>query len=154
MSIEMVEDKQNKKVFFQLDQLEERTKRGIRRAFFRLGADLIDTLSKDVLAKNKTGRTYIRRTRSGARRRHVASAPGQSPANRTGMYRRNRGYKIKGSENMEFGIREFGEDYPRFLEEGTSKMDARPGLGNAVSKTTRNADKHFSVEIERELKME
>ena len=150
MPTKMVEDKKNKKVFIQIDEAVERTNQGIRRGFFDLGSDLISTLNKDVLAKNKTGRVYILRGKKGRRRRHVSSAPGQSPANRTGNYRRNRGFKVRGSKSMEFGIRDQAE-YAIFLEEGTKKMAPRPGLGNAVKKVTRNADSHFSSEIEKTL---
>lgn len=140
----------NNRVFIQVDDLDNRTQRGIRQGFFRLGDELVRTLRKQVLEKNKRGRTYIRRDRAGRRRRHIASAPGQTPANRTGNYRKNADYKLRGSKQLEFGILE-GAPYATFLENGTSRMAARPGLGNSVKENQRNARTFFESSIEREL---
>ncbi len=140
----------NRKVFVQIDDLNERTRRGIRQGFFQLGNQLVRTLSKQVLDKNKRGRTYTRKDRAGRRRRHVSSASGQSPANRTGNYRKNAGYQIRGAEQMEFGIRD-GAPYALFLEEGTRTMAPRPGLGNSVRANQRNARSYFDSSIDREL---
>jgi len=148
--LSVISSQGNVSVFRQIDEIEERTKRGIRQGFFSLGNDLVRTLRKQVLEKNKRGRTYIRKDRAGRRRRHVASGPGQTPANRTGTYRKNAGYQLRGSEQLEFGIRE-GSPYAKFLEEGTKKMAPRPGLGNSVRANQRNARTDFESSIEREL---
>jgi len=102
---------------------------GIERGLFRLGKDLI-TSFKSEIKKTKSGKLY----RSGGRRIR-ASAPGQSPATRTGNYRRSVGYKISGN-TMRFGN---SADYAGFLETGTSRMKPRPGLGNAIKANERNA---------------
>ncbi len=140
----------NTQAFLQIDTLDNRTQRGIRQGFFRLGSRLKQELNKEVLKKNKRGRTYIRKDRAGRRRRHVASAPGQTPANRTGNYRRNVGFQLRGSQQLEFGIRE-GAPYATFLENGTKKMEPRPGMGNAVKSTTRDARTFFDSSLETEL---
>lgn len=141
---------QNANVFKQINEIEDRTRRGIRQGFFRLGNDLVRTLRKQALEKNKRGRTYIRKDRAGRRRRHVSSAAGQTPANRTGTYRKNAGYQLRGSEQLEFGIRE-GAPYAAFLEQGTKKMAPRPGLGNSVRANQRNARTDFDSALDREL---
>ncbi len=148
--LDIISGSQNARVFNQINEIEDRTRRGIRQGFFRLGNDLVRTLSQQALRKNKRGRTYIRRDRIGRRRRHVASAPGQTPANSTGTYRKNAGYQLRGSQQLEFGIRE-GAPYAIFLEEGTKKMDPRPGLGNAVKANERNARTDFDSSLDREL---
>lgn len=144
------EDTRNDRIFAQIDDLENRTRRGIRQGFFRLGSRLMQELNKQVLAKNKTGRTYIRKDRAGRRRRHKASARGETPANRTGNYRRNRGFQIRGSQQMEFGIRE-KVPYAKWLEEGTRRMAPRPGLLNTVRATTRDAQNFFDSSLDTEL---
>jgi len=142
----------NKKAFIAIEELEKRTERGLRQGFFELGDDLNTELSKQMLAKNKRGRVYVRRIRGGTRRRHKSSAPGQTPANRTGTMRRARGYQLFGSDQLEWGIRSGkGADYAKFLESGTGRMSARPGLRNTVRATQRNAHNDFSKNIEREL---
>jgi len=138
----------NRKVFLQIDDLKERTERGIRQGFFRLGARLKQELNEEVLKKNKRGKIYIRKDRAGRRRRHQASARGQTPANRTGNYRRNIGFQIRGSQQLEFGIRE-GAPYAKFLED-PNILD-RPGLGNAVKATTRDARGFFDSSLDAEL---
>jgi HK97 gp10 family phage protein len=146
----IVERRTNRKVFLQVKQVPELTQRGIRQGFFKVGAALVADIRQEVLKKDKRGRVYIRRTRSGARRRHRASAPGQTPANRTGNYRKNAGYQIKGSDQMEFGIRD-GAPYGTFLENGTRRMSPRPGLGNTVKKKERDAEKFFQKAIEESI---
>ena len=138
----------NAKALISVSTIEDRTRRGIRQAFFGLGDDLLKELSDQMLEKNKTGRIYIRKTRSGARRKHKSSGPGQTPANRTGTLRKSRGYQLKGSDQMEFGYR---EEYGKFLESGTKKMSARPGLKNTVDATQKTARNRFTASIRREL---
>jgi len=142
----------NKRAFIAIEDLEKRTQRGIRQGFFEVGDDLNNELSKQMLAKNKRGKVYVKRIRGGARRRHKSSAPGQTPANQTGTMRKARGYQISGSDQLEWGIRSGkGAEHAEFLESGTSKMSARPGLRNTVRATQKNAHNDFSSNIEREL---
>lgn len=148
--IRLTESAANQKVFLQIDQLEQRSERGIRQGFFKLGSRLTQELRQELLKKNKRGRVYIRKDRAGRRRRHRASAAGQTPANRTGNYRKNVGYQIRGSQQLEFGVRN-GAEYAKFLEDGTSRMAARPGIGNAVKATARDARSFFDSSLEREL---
>ena len=148
-------DKKNRRVELQIQNLVVLTTRGIRQGYFQLGSALKIDMNAEVLKKNKKGQIYIVRTSGGRRgvgksRRHRASAPGQTPANLTGNYRRAIGYEIHGSDSMEFGIRD-DVDYGDFLESGTSRMSARPGVGNTVTKMQGQANEYFMGNIEKEL---
>jgi hypothetical protein len=140
----------NRKVFVQIDRLEERTTRSIRQGWFKLGKDLKQTANKEILKRPKGGRTYIRRTRGGRRRRHVASAAGETHANMTGKLRRSIGWRVSGSKYMEFGYGvargEFAPDYANAIENGSRTILARPSLRNTINSTQRNAERYFDFE--------
>ena len=147
------QDRVSRNIVVSLERIDENTRRGIRQGFFRLGSSLVRTSSKQILDRSKkTGRIY--RIRRGQRiRRHQASAPGQSPANLSGKYRRSFGFKIKGFQEMKFGSGlAMKEDYPEYLEKGTRKMKPRPGLGNAVDAEERNSITYFETEIARNVR--
>lgn len=140
-------ERNNKQVFAQIDQLEDRTRRGIRQFWFLLGKSLLKSFSTAVLQKPRSGRVYkIRRGRT--RRRHVASQPGETPANISGDYRRSADFQLRGANEMLFGAE---APYAGFLENGTSKMAARPGLGNAVKDTEGESLIDAANSVEREL---
>lgn len=144
------EGSNNREVFLSLENIEENTRRGIRQGFFRVGHLLRDNLRKETIKKNKTGKLYVRRTKSGRRRRHRASAPGETPAKLSGNYRKNIGFQIKGSESMEFGIRD-DVDYAEYLEDGTRNMKPRPGVGNTVKDTEKDTQRFFESSLASEL---
>lgn len=141
--------KGNEKAFKSVILAPRNTQRAIELAFYHIGRDHMAELSRQMLKKDKKGRTYIRRIKGGARRRHVASAPGQTAANRTGNMRRSRTFQLQGSDQMEFGIK--GAPYAAFLERGTRKMAARPSLGNTVKAQRKNANNAFEFNLQREL---
>lgn len=106
--------------------------RGIRQGFFKAGDLMKKTLRNDIIRGSKTGRVY--RIRRGKRiKNHQASAAGETAANLSGVYQKSIGYKIKGASQMEFGS---SADYAEYLEKGTSRMAARPGLGNTLDATS------------------
>jgi len=149
--MKLEEASSNKDILLSLENIDENTRQGIRQGFFRLGRLLQMNLRKEVIKRNRTGRIYRNgRTKTGRLRRHRASAAGETPANRSGNYRKNIGFQIKGSETMEFGIRD-GAPYAEFLEDGTKKMDARPGVGNTVKSTEKDAQRFFDSSLEAEL---
>lgn len=127
------------------------TQRAVRQAWFRVGDQLKRKANEQILHGPKTGRVY--RLRQGRRfKRHQSSAPGESPANFSGTYRKSIGYEIKGWQQLEFGAgRDMNKLYPKFLEEGTSKMEPRPGLGNALFSEQQEIVKIFSDEIQKRL---
>jgi len=129
--------------FESMVNIEANTKFGIERGLFRLGKDLIQSFNAET-KKRKSGILY---SVPGRRRRIRASAPGQSPAVRTGKYKKAVGYKISGS-TMRFGN---SVEYAGFLETGTSRMKARPGLGNALKDNQRNGLLAMADSIESEL---
>ena len=143
----LVSDKSNKRVDTQLNDLNDLTRRGIRRFWFALGKTLTKSFNQAVLAKPRAGRVYkVRRGKT--TRRHVASRPGETPANLSGNYRKSIGYQIRGTMEMQFGN---SAEYAGFLENGTSRMAERPGLGNAVDDTEGEALQDASNILEREL---
>lgn len=154
MTVKFIPDLRNDKIFAQIDNIPEQTARSIRHGFFALGKDLKQTASKEILRKPKGGRTYIIRTPGGRRRRHVASAPGETHANLSGRLRRSLGYQINGHESMEFGygVDKDAPEYGEFLEFGTRRMKPRPSLLNAINATTRNAENYFDSAFTRFVK--
>lgn len=131
------------------ENIADSTITGIEKAFWRSGKTLMKKFSEQVLDKSmKTGIVYIRKDRLGRRRRHQASAAGESPANRTGLYRRSVGFIVQGSTQLVFGD---SAPYAGFLETGTSRMAARPGLGNAVRASERNIIRNFATEMIEEI---
>ena len=122
-----------------------RTRFGVEKALWRSGKDIQTEFRKQVLEKNKTGRIYIRRIKGGARRRHRASAPGETPANRTGNYRRRFDFSVDGAHQLSIGNT---AEYSGFLELGTRRMKQRPGLRNSIRSSERNIIRNLSTEIE------
>ena len=156
MSIRFVPIKGNAKVIGVLTGLGSLTRRGLRQGMFKAGRGLVGRASTDILHKPKSGRTYIRIDRAGRRRRHVASAPGETHANMTGAARRSLGFKLRGVRSLEFGYGVgTGKDAPKyvkFLEFGTRKMAPRPSLQNTIKKEQGNMVQHFENEIGKKFK--
>ena len=114
---------------------------GIEKAFWQSGKDITAEFSKQVLAKNKTGRLYIIR-----KRKHRASAPGETPANITGNYRKSVGFQVNQGTNPQLVIGNSAE-YAGFLEMGTSRMKRRPGLRNSIKSSERDIIRNLSTDI-------
>ena len=123
MSFKIISKKSNRKIEFQLGHLENITARGIRQAFYQLGTISREKINRDVLAKPRAGKTSKFNGR-----KHTASLPGESFANRSGAARKKRGFDVRGAQELEFGFREDGETiYTKILEE----TGGRPTVGNA-----------------------
>jgi len=129
--------------FESMHNIEANTKFGFQRGLFRLGKDLIQSFNRET-KKRKTGKLY---RVPGRRRRVRASAAGESPAVRTGKYKKAVGYKISGV-TMRFGN---SAKYAGRLETGTTRMDKRPGLANSIKDNQRNGLLAMSDSIESEL---
>lgn len=125
-----------------------RTRFGVEKALWQSGKDIKKEFNKQVLAKDKTGRIYFRRTKGGAKRKHQASAPGQTPANRTGTYRKAFDFVVQGHHQLTIGD---SAPYAGFLETGTSRMKARPGLQNAIRASERDILRNLSGDVEAAL---
>ena len=131
----------NRKVLLQISRNKKASVRGIRQAFYFLGKDLKADANKNILEKPRFGRKSTFRGR-----RHTASQPGESFANKSGAARKTLGFTVKGGDQMEFGFRANAETlYTKILEED---MD-RPTLKIATQQNQRNAQKHFEREIEK-----
>lgn len=126
------------------ENIAARTRFGIEKALWRSGKTIITEFKRQVIAKDKTGRLYIRRTAGGLRRRHRASAPGQTPANRTGNYRKSIGFSVDGAHQLTVGN---SAEYAGFLEVGTSRMRARPGLANSIRSSERDIIRNLAGEV-------
>ncbi len=139
----------NQRAFESAENIADSTRAGIEKAYWRSGKALVKKLSEQVIDKSeKSGITYIRKDRIGRRRRHQASAAGESPANRRGFYRRSTSFIVQGSHQLVFGN---SAPYSGFLEGGTSRMKARPGLGNAVRASERDIIRNFAPEMEDQI---
>jgi HK97 gp10 family phage protein len=116
-----------------------------RSALYKIGNDIQEEARQSIIRGPKTGKLYRIR---GRKNRHRASAPGESPANRTGTLQRSIGFINYGS-----GIIIGAEaEYARFLELGTDKMAARPYLKRAIDKNIKNFREHMVVEIQKATK--
>ena len=138
-------DSASREAIKSIENIGIRTRFGIEKALWRSGKDVQSEFNKQVLAKDKTGRIYTRRIKGGARRRHQASAPGQSPANRTGAYRKSFDFEVRGEHELAVGAT---APYAGFLELGTSRMQARPGLGNSIRASERDILRNLAGEVE------
>jgi HK97 gp10 family phage protein len=146
-------DLSSRKTIAKIENLDKLTKSGVEHAAYISGKGLIKTTSTEILKKPKSGKTYIRRIAGGRRRRHVASAPGESIANLTGKTRRSLSFKVNPTE-LEFGYgvqKNDAPDYAEFPEFGTSKMSARPTLQLGIKSERRNFQNNFEREIGKRL---
>lgn len=143
--VELIDAKGNVRTIESALNLKANTRFGVEHALWLSGKDLSAEFNEQVKARNKTGRLYFLRGPSGRKRRHVASAPGETPANRTGNYRKSRDFNVDGAHQLRFGNT---AEYAGFLETGTSRMKARPGLGNAVKASERDILRNLSGEVE------
>ena len=142
----------SERVFRQLNNLDKGWRKAIRQMWFGLADDMKNRANSEILRKPKSGRVYIIR-RGGRRRRHVASAPGETHANLTGRLRKAIGWKVHGNDELSFGYGVTGPSpkYDEFVEFGTSKMSARPSLENAINFAQANAELRFSSAMKKEF---
>lgn len=113
------------------EQLHTAIERGVRQGLYMTGK-AYSRHCKDELKKPKNGRVY--RVKLGKRRvTYRASAPGEYPAKLTGALRRSVDFRILGAATLEFGAGGLDVPYAKWLEEGTSKMAARPYLRPTIT---------------------
>jgi len=142
-------DRRNDRTHKIINTITPRMQKSIREAWFGLGRDLNKEANKEIKRKPKAGRVYFIRVRGTRRRRHVASAPGESHANLSGRLRRSISWKVHGHDKMDFGYgfsttaSNRAPNYDIFVEDGTPNMDPRPSIENAVRKIQRTTSDHF-----------
>lgn len=152
MRVEIIEGPDNFKVYNGLKGVNKKVKQATRKGMFKWAKDLKSTASAAILAKDKTGRIYIRRDAAGRRRRHRASSAGESHANRTGALRRSIGWRVTAWDRLLFGYGVDGKDtpdYDGFVEFGTFKMKPRPSIQNSINNTLGNAETYFKGELDK-----
>lgn len=144
----------NSRVWRMIDKMRPKTKTAIRKAWFSVGRDLKIVATAEVLRAPKGGRVYIIRSKGGRTRRHTASAPGETHANRSGELRKSISWRVYGYARMDFGYGFTGDavDYDSFVEDGTSKMDPRPTIANAVKTVQKSVRQHVERHIMNEFK--
>ncbi len=158
MTVRFISASGNRGVFGKIEGLGALTKKGIRQGMFKSGKSLIARASSEILRKPKSGRTYIIVDRAGRRRRHVASAPGETHANITGETRRSLSYQLHGTSQLEFGYGvsqgKTASDWAEELEFGPSgdSKAARPSLQNALRHQTGSTVQHFQAEINKQMR--
>jgi hypothetical protein len=138
-----------------LNNLDKLTKAGVEHGAWTSARGLRSATSAEILRRPKGGRTYIRRTRSGGRRRHVASAPGETHANMTGTLRRSLDFKVSTTE-IEFGYGVTKNNAPEYAEavefgRRDGSMAARPSLQNGIKGERRNFQNNFEREVGKRL---
>jgi len=133
-----------------LENLGRLTQEGLELGAWQAGRLLKKNTNADILRKPKGGRTYVLRDKAGRKRRHAASAPGETHANLSGTLRRSLNFSVSGSE-LEFGY--FNPPpYGKWVEEGTRRMEARPSLQNNIKAAQRDIVVAIQNEIKRKLK--
>lgn len=128
--IELKADYKNHKAELVLEGSRELFREGIRSALFEIGAENTQQAKKFLYQPPKTGRLYPYKNRI-----HQASAPGESPASRSGKLARSITYKVRGSYQVEFAATAY---YGAWLEEGTKKMLPRPYITRTIKKKSRD----------------
>ncbi len=110
---------------------ERATNIALTAAWKEVGTLLVNKLQYMIRNGPRTGRVYTFRGR-----KHLASAPGEVPANRTGRLANSVGYEATGHHTLVFGEE---AEYATYLELGTQNRDGslrmakRPHLSVAVT---------------------
>ena len=107
----------------------------VRNANYLIGSHLVKWL-KDDMKKPKSGRIYKSYFGVGGRLKKAklvrASSKDETPAIRTGAFRKSINFYVRGNNRLEFGSGEGSAiNYAKVLEFGSSKMDARKPLQRA-----------------------
>jgi len=136
----------SEKTFRKIEAEAENFRQALRQTFFFMGKTLKTKTRKAITSKKgKTGHVYfIKRTvKSGknkgaaVRRRHRASAPGETHANLSGKLRDSIGWQVHGTNSLEFGYGvEPSKPAPEHasieFEHNGQKANARPSLRNNI----------------------
>lgn len=144
VKISIVEKGETGKVLVDVGDIKNKFDKGIRDTFFDQGDKNVKYTRKEILKRNKSGRLYKIKGRL-----HRASAPGEYPANLSGKLRKGIGYKVRGSNSMEFGSK---EDYSKYLELGTKNMDPREFIGRTVKEKAMDFRNALEYNVDKRVK--
>lgn len=138
-------DAKSRKVLIEIGKLDDKIKAGIKSGFDDLGDHLIRTAENQTLNEAKHGNSYrIRDKKSGLIKIHRASKSPQSPALLTGEYVESFGAVTNSDVSMEFGNT---AEHSIYLEQGTDKMEPRPGLKNSIDHSAMDTRMIFETNL-------
>ncbi len=139
-SVRVIASPDNNKIEIAHAGLADALTKGFRTGAYISGKQLVKDLRDDMM-KPKSGRSYRIYQGIGGKslkqaRLHIASSGKETPAIRSGDFRKSVDFLVRGTKQLEFGsgANGFAEKYSKFLEEGTSKMEARKPIGRTVEK--------------------
>lgn len=150
MSITITTTRETDHILLDIGKHSIKHQKALRLALNEIGSELVNKIANYIFRPPKTGRIYIFRGR-----KHQASAPGQSPANRTGRLARSIDYKVRSYSEMVFGAKAF---YGGYLEHGTHNDDGswriqpRPYIIRGFNAVKKNLIRSILENIDRELK--
>ena len=146
-------DRTSQEAVFKIKNLDKLTSAGVEHASYTSGQGLVKATSSAILKKPKGGKVYVSRNRAGSRRRHRASAEGETHANFSGRARRSLDFTVSpGKLEFGYGVRKHNApDYTEFLEFGTKNMGPRPSLQNGIKDQERNIENNIYREVGKRL---
>jgi len=140
-------NQKTKKVLVAVGKLDEKGREGMRQGFIDLGSALVRKTENNILSEPKYGREYNIKI-DGVVRLHRASAPKQTPALLTGEYFEGLTSIPRGWQGLTFGNT---AEHSEYLEEGTRKMEKRPGMFNAIQANIRDNRFYMETNLDREF---
>ena len=135
---------ETKQVLINVDKLEGRTKKGLRKALKETGQEVKREIRRLIKTGPKTGRSYGT---------HQASAPGEAPANRSGRLAKSVNYKVRNWKKMIVGEK---ASYAGYLEDGTKNEDGtykikpRPHIIKAVNNKEQDTENAILRNVKKE----
>ncbi len=143
--MEMKFSAEAKAVFLAFDHVTPQILQGIENGNHEAETLLTFEKDKQILDRRiKAGVTYLKRGRKFQR-----SAPGQTPSEESGSYRKSFKFEDQGGRGFIFGTT---SPYGGFLEDGTSKMNARPGVENISKAMIGNLQNVYEKQIAKIIK--
>jgi hypothetical protein len=154
----------NKKIMKQIDNITKNVEKGIRKAHYFIGKDLVK-YTAGKMKEEKHGKYYKsvkkQKIKVGSKKgayifydkeyEYRASAPGEvplsNPPDTTGDLRKSLNFLVRGWQQLEFGAK---TEYAAALELGRlekPKMKPRPYLKPAIKNNFRNAENYFDTQI-------
>jgi len=152
------QNKEGRVVYRKILDLDDRLQQAVRSGWFEYLRSIEKGAQKSIRAKDKRGRLRIvRNPRTGRRKRHRSSAPGQSHARMFGALGDSISWKVHGWDKASFGYgvsttaTKAAPPYAGAIEFGSSKrrIDARPTLQNAID--AEDPQPHWDTAIAREF---
>lgn len=144
--IEISIDTKSKKVLIDIGKHGFKHRRGLRIALNEIGSHVANKMANYIFNPPKTGRWYLYKGQP-----YQASAPGESPANRSGKLAGSGGYRVTGYWDVTIYEKAY---YAKWLEYGSQdgRIKPRPHLIRAVNATKRDAVKIIEDNVNKELK--